>query len=128
MAKYIAPTLTITSTTVSTAENYSLKVTDSLLVDAPIQTTSLVKAATGGVIIVPATSAGEDGTIAVDTWLYAQNKDSAIECTITNGTQVLAVIGPLEFCFFKVDSTVPSVKVVSASGTPEVEYSYWTKG
>ena len=120
MAKYIAPQLTITSTTVSASESYNLKISDSLLVAAPLSNLTSVNAVTptGTVLFIPA----------VDTWLYATNKDSTIEVTITDATNTLAVIGPGEFCFFKLDSTLASCNALAASGTPEIEFGYWTKG
>lgn len=128
----LVPTLTLTSSDVSTAESLSLSITDSLTIGAPSQGISTVIAtATGGNhIIVPA------GTAV--TYLYVRHTGTTDGSTATTQSVdiedtdnvAIARLAAGEFAFFPANkagaSTGIQLQVAHASNV-QCEYMYFTK-
>jgi hypothetical protein len=118
----LVPTLTLTSSDISSAETLSLSITDSLTVGAPSQGISTVIAtATGGNhIIVPAGTAVK--------YFYAKNIDETNFVVLqTTASIQYARLSPGEFAFFPINDGA-GLEARADTASCVLEYAYWTKG
>jgi len=136
MAMTIAPTLKITSTSVSVKETFSLNLTDILTVDTPL--TNITKVATvvsPGVQLIGPIGGAEATPSTKVMHMYVYNTDTTDSIFITYDTaaatpdpESVTVIGPGEFSFWNIPIGVSTVFAFSSANTPVLEYGFWTKG
>jgi hypothetical protein len=128
MAMTIAPTLKITSTSVSVKEAFSLNLANLLTVDTPLTNiTKVATATTPGVILL--------GTEDVSTKvvpIYVYNADSTDTITIcydkATDPENVTILAPNEFSFWAIPTGITTVSAIASANTPLLEYGYWTKG
>jgi len=105
--------LTLSSSTV-TSDSLNLSVTDTLNITKDVIAPSKIQLSTGDLTLFATTYS--------KSYLYFKNLDSAINITVSFGTQVSLEIGALEFTFLPW-SGAGAVVVAAASGTPYLEYA-----
>ena len=125
----LAPTLTLTSTTLTT-DNLNLSVSDSLTVGHPFIGVSKVAIAVSGgtaTVLKPSGSANQ--------YLYIKHTGYQTDGSTATTNQVAVELGGNtdllriaagEFAFFPVKSDVVVEALSSSSQTILVEYAYWT--
>ena len=105
--------LTLTSSD-ATSDALSMSVTDTLSVTKDIITPSKILLTTGDLTLF--------ATTYTKSYLYFKNLDSAINITVSFGSQVSLELGASEFTFLPW-SGAGAVVVAAASGTPYLEYA-----
>lgn len=110
----LVPTLTLTSSDVSTAETLSLSVTDNLAVAGGAISFQVVTSTTG-TVFAAATNYSKS-------YVFLQNLDASIAMTIekADGGDEYMTLGAKEFAFFPWAAAV-DLAVDAASGTPTLE-------
>ena len=112
----LTPSLTLTSTD-TTSDTLSFTVDDSLTISGDIIGPSRVATSTSDLTLLA------NGSY-TKSYVYLKNTDSSITINVDIGTQISIELGAGEFAFFPWESSADIV-VVSASGTPVLEYAVY---
>lgn len=115
----LTPTLTLSSPAGDIAsDEVNFTVTDSLAISAgkKVITNGRIPTATSaGVTVLDSSDYGKS-------YVYVRNIDSSINIEITIGSTTLGTLASEEFGYFVWDGA-SSIKAISASGTPVLEYA-----